>query len=401
MITPPHWNYDAIPSVLVSELLFPQPSSSSFSSSYTLTLSRAHSVYIIFALRFTRLLALSSLYFISQNMPHSFYHAQDMDDSLSPLELPSAFGFLEAELDNEIAAHMFNEYIMEECLDEDCGVDFSDRSGQRLPGSFSSWVPSPAASTPSIRPTFMTNNTFMVIDPSLVNDPPMAIDVLMANDTSSTERSDAAPSSSSACEPKSTPPTPPTPSPRTPIDEPDIGPIPPAIVTDPSTAFPALAAEPIPITYNMAMYHHMYGRPLYQHMPPQFIPAGPANTPNGMPVPQHYPAHVMTVSFGPMGPIFRRYPTYQMGAAPLPQCAVPPVFQPALQPALQPAIQPQCHPTAPPELVSNKRAFEFVEPTVPGNAFAANPDNHGRFEYDRAGNRKYLNAPKVKRPCTN
>ncbi|KAJ5380275.1 uncharacterized protein N7496_002703 [Penicillium cataractarum] len=47
--------------------------------------------------------------------------------------------------------------------------------------------------------------------------------------------------------------------------------------------------------------------------------------------------------------------------------------------------------------VSNKRTFEFVEPEVPEN-FVANPNNHGRWQYDRSGNRHYLNAPKTKVP---
>ncbi|OOQ90979.1 hypothetical protein PEBR_02006 [Penicillium brasilianum] len=45
--------------------------------------------------------------------------------------------------------------------------------------------------------------------------------------------------------------------------------------------------------------------------------------------------------------------------------------------------------------VSNKRTFDFVEPEIPEN-FVANPDNHGRWQYDRNGNRHYLNAPKTK-----
>lgn len=47
--------------------------------------------------------------------------------------------------------------------------------------------------------------------------------------------------------------------------------------------------------------------------------------------------------------------------------------------------------------VSNKRTFEFVEPEIPDN-FVANPNNHGRWQYDRSGNRHYLNAPKTKMP---
>jgi hypothetical protein len=50
--------------------------------------------------------------------------------------------------------------------------------------------------------------------------------------------------------------------------------------------------------------------------------------------------------------------------------------------------------------VSNKRTFEFIEPEIPEN-FVANPNNHGRWQYDRNGNRHYLNAPKTKRPRTN
>jgi hypothetical protein len=159
------------------------------------------------------------------------------------------------------------------------------------------------------------------------------------------------------------------------------------IVTDPSPTFPALAAEPVPTTYNMTMYNHAYGRPLYQNMPPPFIPAGPGYTPDGRPMPL-YPAHTMFVSFGPTGPIFSRTPIYHMGPIPMPQRASPPICQPSFQPQ---------HHSAKVEPVSNKRTFQFVEPTVPGRAFAANPHNHGRFEIDGAGNRTYLNAPKAKR----
>lgn len=52
-----------------------------------------------------------------------------------------------------------------------------------------------------------------------------------------------------------------------------------------------------------------------------------------------------------------------------------------------------------PPPVSNKRTIEFVEPEVPEN-FVANPNNHGRWQFDRHGNRHYLNAPKTKRPRT-
>ncbi|KAJ5814978.1 hypothetical protein N7474_006755 [Penicillium riverlandense] len=41
--------------------------------------------------------------------------------------------------------------------------------------------------------------------------------------------------------------------------------------------------------------------------------------------------------------------------------------------------------------------LEFLEPTVP-KGFVANPNNHGRWSYDAAGNRTYLNRPKNKQP---
>lgn len=48
---------------------------------------------------------------------------------------------------------------------------------------------------------------------------------------------------------------------------------------------------------------------------------------------------------------------------------------------------------------SNKRPFTFVDATVPEN-FMANPNNHGRWEVDASGRRRYLNAPRNKRPRT-
>jgi hypothetical protein len=41
--------------------------------------------------------------------------------------------------------------------------------------------------------------------------------------------------------------------------------------------------------------------------------------------------------------------------------------------------------------------LEFLDPTVP-EGFVANPNNHGRWSYDSAGNRTYLNRRKNKRP---
>ncbi|KAF3389316.1 hypothetical protein F1880_004127 [Penicillium rolfsii] len=71
-----------------------------------------------------------------------------------------------------------------------------------------------------------------------------------------------------------------------------------------------------------------------------------------------------------------------------------PVFS-SMGPPMPPTYPTPPRPLPPP--VSNKRTFEFIEPEVP-ESFVANPDNHGRWQYDRQGNRHYLNAPKTKRP---
>lgn len=67
-------------------------------------------------------------------------------------------------------------------------------------------------------------------------------------------------------------------------------------------------------------------------------------------------------------------------------------FTPMGYPPTYPVPRPV--PQLPP--VSNKRSFQFVDPEIPQN-FVANPNNHGRWQYDRQGNRHYLNAPKRSR----
>ncbi|KAJ5168282.1 uncharacterized protein N7482_003876 [Penicillium canariense] len=63
---------------------------------------------------------------------------------------------------------------------------------------------------------------------------------------------------------------------------------------------------------------------------------------------------------------------------------------------------PMPHPAPPPPAsipaTSKKRAFEFIEPEMPSN-FIANPNNHGRWEFDSSGKRRYLNAPKLTKLC--
>lgn len=62
----------------------------------------------------------------------------------------------------------------------------------------------------------------------------------------------------------------------------------------------------------------------------------------------------------------------------------------------QPQSVPKSKPQQPAKSSPKKRTFEFLEPTVPVG-FVANPNNHSRWEYDAAGKRHYMNAPKVKR----
>ena len=53
--------------------------------------------------------------------------------------------------------------------------------------------------------------------------------------------------------------------------------------------------------------------------------------------------------------------------------------------------------TAAARAASNQRSWTFVNESVPSD-FYANPNNHGRWAVDTAGNRRYLNAPSTKRP---
>jgi hypothetical protein len=102
-------------------------------------------------------------------------------------------------------------------------------------------------------------------------------------------------------------------------------------------------------------------------------------------VPVYYPMHYHEHTTMP-GPQFGQfYPAFPPMRHP-----IPPTY-----PMPPRTIQPP--PVSP---VSNKRTFEFVEPEVPEN-FVANPNNHGRWQYDRHGNRHYLNAPKTKRARAN
>lgn len=60
---------------------------------------------------------------------------------------------------------------------------------------------------------------------------------------------------------------------------------------------------------------------------------------------------------------------------------------------------PQILAQMPPQKPANvpQVTIEFLEPIVPAG-FVANPNNHGRWSYDAAGNRAYLNGPKNKHP---
>ncbi|KAJ5659527.1 hypothetical protein N7507_005978 [Penicillium longicatenatum] len=63
------------------------------------------------------------------------------------------------------------------------------------------------------------------------------------------------------------------------------------------------------------------------------------------------------------------------------------------------SVTPSPPPKPSPELVSNKRTYSFISEMVPKN-FVANPNNHGRWRFDRQGNREYLNGPAAKRSRT-
>ncbi|KAJ5679424.1 hypothetical protein N7462_007668 [Penicillium macrosclerotiorum] len=85
--------------------------------------------------------------------------------------------------------------------------------------------------------------------------------------------------------------------------------------------------------------------------------------------------------------------------SPYNQIMYPPVGFPPVQfyPTIPPAVSPPRVPTQPCRPAPPKRTFEFIDPTVPAD-FVANPNNHGRWQYDQNGNRHYLNAPKNKKP---
>ena len=110
-------------------------------------------------------------------------------------------------------------------------------------------------------------------------------------------------------------------------------------------------------TFEFAMYHPIH---FHEHTPMP-LPM-PLPMPRPIEIGQFYPPYL--TFFTPMG----YPPTYPV---PRPVRQLPPV--------------------------SNKRSFQFVDPETPQN-FVANPNNHGRWQFDRQGNRHYLNAPK--RPRT-
>ncbi|KAJ5777994.1 hypothetical protein N7520_001240 [Penicillium odoratum] len=144
--------------------------------------------------------------------------------------------------------------------------------------------------------------------------------------------------------------------------------------------------------YAQPMYTpHMYTQPIYPPSGPE-LSAQPNMTmapvysmdyncnmpPYGF-IPSHY-QHTYQMA-PPMGPLVDQQQLF-VEPAPIAPSIAPPSKR----------VNPAQH-TVP---ASNTRVFDFSNTTCPGE-FVANPNNHGRWEYDRHGQRRYLNAPAVKR----
>ncbi|KAJ5632607.1 hypothetical protein N7490_008946 [Penicillium lividum] len=140
--------------------------------------------------------------------------------------------------------------------------------------------------------------------------------------------------------------------------------------------------------YAQPMYTpHMYNQPIYPPFGPE-LSAQPNMT--MAPVyPMDYNCNVLPYGFIPSQ--FQQ--TYQMAPPMGPLVNQQQLFiEPAPIAPPSKRITPAQH-TVP---ASNTRGFDFINTTCPGD-FVANPNNHGRWEYDRHGQRRYLNAPAVKR----
>ena len=111
----------------------------------------------------------------------------------------------------------------------------------------------------------------------------------------------------------------------------------------------------------------------------------------GQPVDQEGSGYYDPFYYGPFmhynQPVYETWPTYPV--QPIVQS------QQMYMPCAVPDNRPQQQAPNPPT-TQTAQTFSFVQPTVP-TGFVANPNNHGRWEYDRAGNRRYLNAPKDKK----
>ena len=178
-----------------------------------------------------------------------------------------------------------------------------------------------------------------------------------------------------------------------------------------------------PYTFHQDLHPSMHsGRPL-QEMHPMTdeelayypatigcrgIPAAvsPPMAYNIFPSQSHSAAVHPTPVYGTFNPYMHPYPTFYpsqwvnpqypppIGQMPQPFPFMGPVMSAPPVPPMPPV--PTAQPTRQMMLNAKKRAFEFVDPTVPQD-FKANPNNHGRWQIDEAGNRHYLNAPKVPR----
>ena len=111
----------------------------------------------------------------------------------------------------------------------------------------------------------------------------------------------------------------------------------------------------------------------------------------GQPVAQEGSGYYDPFYWGPFihhnQPVYETRPRYPVQ----PTVQSQQMYMPCAVPDYRPPQQAPNPPTT-----QTAQTFSFMQPTVP-TGFVANPNNHGRWEYDRAGNRRYLNAPKDKK----
>jgi hypothetical protein len=144
-----------------------------------------------------------------------------------------------------------------------------------------------------------------------------------------------------------------------------------------------------PLLYFPQQYH---SQPMYSQQ--TFPPYGP--DPNAQSTMATTPVYPISFNYT-MPPYGYVSPQYQHPYQMMPSMGAPINRQQSF--AASASVTPSPPPKPSPELVSNKRTYSFINEMVPKN-FVANPNNHGRWRFDRQGNREYLNGPAAKRSRT-